>query len=183
VNPGDPLAQYSPGRRKPGTNEVPGIVHTAMRLMYAGFAVTCAALPLSLLVLGRYTRAANAAKANAAIDQAHHLLSALALNNSIQHTQSQMAGALLIAVIADVIGLACWAWLKMAARRGQGWTRTGAAVLLAGYTIVMLLVVLGTHNDPGARFGTLLAWALGLAAVIPLWTQPARQFFEAWRKR
>ncbi len=168
VNPGDPLAQYSPGRRKPGTSEVPGAVHTAMRLMYAGFAATGAALILSLVVLGRYSRAANAAKAAGFL--------------RVEHTQSQMAGALLIAVIADVIGLACWAWLKMAARRGQGWTRIGATVLLAGYTIVMLLVVLGTH-DPGARFSTLLVWALGLAAVIPLWTQPARQFFEAWRKR
>ena len=41
----------------------------------------------------------------------------------------------------------------------------------AAIVTVPLFVLLGTHNDPGARFFTVLAWALGLAAVIPLWTQ------------
>jgi hypothetical protein len=49
--------------------------------------------------------------------------------------------------------------------------------------VVMLLVLLRTHNDPSARFTTLVAWALGVAAVIPLWTQQARAFFDTWGKR
>jgi hypothetical protein len=94
-----------------------------------------------------------------------------------------MAGAMTIAVVADVIGIACWVVLAIAARRGRAWTRVTGTVLLGVYTVVMLFVLLGTHNDPGARFFTLLAWALGLAAVIPLWTQQAREFFGTWGRR
>jgi hypothetical protein len=63
-------------------------------------------------------------------------------------------------------------------------------VLLGVYTVVMVLVLAGTHNDPGARlndvgtrFMTLVVWGLGVAALLPLWTQQARAFFAAWGKR
>ena len=38
-------------------------------------------------------------------------------------------------------------------------------------------------SEPGARFTTFVVWGLGLAAVIPLWSQQARVFYFAWRKR
>ena len=94
-----------------------------------------------------------------------------------------MAGAMVIAVVAAVIGLVCWAVLAVASRRGRGWTRIAGTVLVGLYTLVLLLVLVSTHNDPGARFTTLLVWALGLGAAIPLWSQRARDFFYAWRKR
>jgi hypothetical protein len=94
-----------------------------------------------------------------------------------------MAGAMAIAVGADVLGLACWAWLAVATRRGNGWTRIAGTVLLAIYSICTLLVVFGTHLDPGPQFTTVLVWAIGVATVIPLWSQQARDFFFAWRKR
>jgi hypothetical protein len=56
-------------------------------------------------------------------------------------------------------------------------------VLLGIYSIAALLVLFGTHRDPGPQFTTILVWALGLAAVIPLWSQQARNFFYTWRKR
>jgi len=47
----------------------------------------------------------------------------------------------------------------------------------------MLSVLANTQGDPGAQATTLLVWALGVAAAISMWTQPARAFFDAWRKR
>jgi hypothetical protein len=176
----DALAQYAPGRRKPTAAEVPGNVYTAIRLMYAGFVVTALDLLLSLPVLGRYTRAANAAR-NAAHNAGNpHVVAA---KTALWATQNQMAGAMAIAVGADVLGLACWAWLAVATRRGNGWTRIAGTVLLAIYSICTLLVVFGTHLDPGPQFTTVLVWAIGVATVIPLWSQQARDFFFAWRKR
>jgi hypothetical protein len=70
----------------------------------------------------------------------------------------------------------------MATRRGHGWTRIAGTVLLAIYSVCALLVLLGTHNDPAPQFTTLVVWALGVAAVIPLWSQQARDFFRAWGK-
>ena len=190
----DALSQYRLGTRKPMTNEVPEPVLIAIRLMYAGFAATCAALVTSLMMLGRYTRQANLEKQAVAAwtqrSQNAHLVgvklaeAAKATNHvHAQSVQNQMAGAMVIAVVAAVIGLACWAVLAVACRRGRGWTRIAGTVLIGLYTLVLLLVCVSTHNDAAARFTTLLVWALGLATLIPLWSQRARDFFYAWRKR
>lgn len=164
----NPMVQYTPGRRKPMAAEVPPIVLNAVRLMYIGLAVTVLNMVLSLLAFGRYDH-------NASLAQAAGLRSA-------QDTANSMAGFIAIGVVADLLGLVCWAWLAMATRRGHGWPRTAGLLLLCIYSIVLLIVMFGTHNDAGARFTAFVVWGLGLAAVIPLWSQQARVFYFAWRK-
>ena len=151
------------------SSEVPGKVHSAVRLMYTGFAATALDVVLSLVALGRYTHDAN-------IDKEFSRTAA-------QGTANQMAGAVTIGLVADLLGLACWAWLAVATRRGNGWTRIVGAVLLGVYSICTLIVVFGTKRDPGAQLTTLVVWALGVATVIPLFSQQARDFFYHWRKR
>jgi len=163
-----PIPGYTPGRRNPGAAEIPGTVHAALRLMYAGFALTVAALVTTAQVFGRYSNDATVAK--------NHGFT------RVENAANTMAGIAAIAIFADVIGLICWVVLALACRRGRGWTRVAGTVLLALYTVIMALVLARTHNDPGARFTTLVTWMIGLAAVIPLWTKPARDFFFAWRK-
>ena len=165
----DALPGYVPGRRKPMSAEVPAKVHTAIRLMYIGFVVTALDVVLSLVVLGRYTHDANVYKELG--------------RTAAQGNASQMAGAIAIGFIADLLGLVCWAWLAMATRRGNGWTRIAGAVLLGIYSVCTLIVLFGTKRDPGPQFTTVVVWALGVAAVIPLFSQQARDFFQAWRKR
>ena len=183
--PGGPdgLPGYVPGRRKPMSNEVPPQVHRAIRLMYAGFVVTGLDVLLSLLVIGRYTHDANAAKDAAATLSAARDIRRAAVETTVWHSQSTMAGATAIGLVADLLGLACWAWLAMAARRGHGWTRIAGAVLLGIYSICTLIVVFGTQRDPGPVLTTLVVWALGVATVIPLFSQQARDFFYNWRNR
>ena len=169
--PGDPggpdaLGQYRLGQRNPVGAEIPGAVRAATRLMYAGLAATVVALLSSLINLGIYTRDAADAK--------NHF------HFTLQAHENQMAGSMTVAVVADFIGIACWVMLAIACRRGRGWTRVAGTALLGVYTIVMLFVLVGTHNDAGAQFFTLLVWVLGVAAVIPLWTQQARDFFATW---
>jgi len=173
--PGDPgsadaLGHYRLGRRNPLSTEIPEAVHAAVRVMYTGFAATAIALVSTLLVLGRYAK-------DAANDKKHIFLSTEAAH------QNQMAGLATIAVAADLLGLVCWVVLAVAARRGRGWTRTAGTVLAGIYTVITLLVLLGTHNDPGAHFMTIVVWVLGVAATVPLWTQQARAFFDTWRGR
>jgi hypothetical protein len=148
---------------------VPPDVLIAIRLMYAGFVATALDVLLSLLVLGRYVKAANQAR------DLNHL--------AVMDAQNVMADSIAVGLIADVLGLACWAWLAVAARRGNGWTRAAGTVLLVIYTVCTLFVVFGTHRDPGPQFTSVLVWAIGVATVIPLWSQQARDFFLAWRKR
>jgi hypothetical protein len=179
----DALAGYAPARRKPTAAEIPGKVHTAIRLMYVGFVVTALDVVLSLVAVGRYAHAANVAKTAAARLSALGEPTRAANQTAITHTQNTMAGAMAIGLIADILGLACWAWLAVATRRGNDWTRVAGTVLLAIYGVCALFVVFGTHNDPGARFTTVAGLAIGVAAVVPLWSQQARDFFFAWRKR
>jgi hypothetical protein len=166
---GDVLAEYVRGSRGPVSAEIPPAVRRAARLMYAGFAVTVVALIASLMVLGRYSKNAK--------DAAGHFRPA------VEAAANRMAAVMTAAVIADVLGLVCWIVIAMACRRGRGWTRVAGTVLLGIYTVVALLLAFRTHNDPGARFTTLLAWVLGLAAVTSLWTRQARAFFDNWRRR
>jgi hypothetical protein len=167
--PSQPGVPYTPGRRKPTAAEVPQAVHTAVRTMYAGFTVTVVAFVASLIAFGRYS---------------HNVTVLRNLGRTAaENSQNSMAGATAIALSADVIGLGCWLWLAAAARRGRGWTRIAGLVLLCVYSVVTLIVVFGTKNDPTAEFSTILVWALGVAAVIPLWLQQAQEFFVAWRKR
>jgi hypothetical protein len=166
--PSQPGVPYTPGRRKPMATEVPQIVHNAVRLMYAGFTVTVVAFVLSLIALGRYSH-------NASVYRD--------LGRTIaENSQNSMAGAMAVALCADVLGLVCWLWLAAAARRGNGWPRIVGLVLLCVYSVITLIVALGTKNDPAAESTTIVVWALGLAALIPLWTPQAREFFYAWRK-
>ncbi len=172
--PGDPggpdaLGQYRLGRRNPMGAEIPQAVRVAVRLMYAGLATTVIALIVSGVNLGQYTR-------NAQEYQKHPLL-----HPTYVHA-SQMASSMSFAVIADLIGIACWVVLAIAARHGRGWARITGTVLLGIYTLVLLSVLVVTHDDPGARFLTLLVWVLGVAATVPLWTQQARAFFATWGK-
>jgi hypothetical protein len=172
----DALGQYRLGRRNPVGGEIPGVVHVATRLMYTGLAATVIALIVALLNYGQYSHAATVAKNQ--------------LRPTAEGHYNQTAGLLAIAFAADFLGIACWVVVAIACRHGRGWTRVTASVLLGVYTVVMLLVLAGTHNDAGARlndvgtrFLTLVVWALGVAALIPLWTQQARAFFAAWGKR
>jgi hypothetical protein len=179
----DALAGYAPARRKPTAAEIPGNVHTAIRLMYAGFVVTALDVLLSLISVGRYAHAANVANAAAAKWAAVGEPVKSANQAAIMHAQNTMAGAMAIGLAANILGLICWAWLAVATRRGDGWTRMAGTVLLAVYAVCALFVVFGTHDDPGAQFTTVVALAIGVAAAVPLWSQQARDFFFAWRKR
>jgi hypothetical protein len=137
--------------------------------MYLGFAVTLADLIISLMVLGRY---------NFEVTQAQQASRAQA-----EHMANQMAGAMALGVAADVVGLAGWAWLAVACRRGAGWTRAAGTALIAIYSACTLIVAFATHNDPGARFATIAVWAIGLATTGLLWSRSASAFFAKWRRR
>jgi hypothetical protein len=151
--------------------------------MYIGFVVTALDVVLSAVALGRYNHAFNAAKGAANRFTALGETNRAAAQTAIMDTQNAMSGVMVIGFVAGLLGLACWVWLAMATRRGKGWTRVAGTVLLGIYSIAALLVLFGTHRDPGPQFTTILVWALGLAAVIPLWSQQARNFFYTWRKR
>ena len=176
----DALPGYVPGRRKPMSAEVPPKVHTAIRLMYAGFVATALDVVLSLLVLGRYTHAATVAKNPRPLDrgQAHRPPCRRPSAQPEHDGRRDGDRGRRRPPRPRLLGLARDG--HPARPRLDADRRHGAPRHLHD---LMLLVLFGTHHDPGAQFTTLVVWALGVAAVIPLWSQQARDFFHAWRKR
>jgi hypothetical protein len=187
---GTPLGQYAPGRRRPTKAEVPPPVLAAARLMYLGAVVTALNILFGNLVKGRYTKQAAGQTTKAAKDRlaaTQHpgvgfdvaARSATTLANHF----SAMAGVLGVVVgFGGLIGVVCWLVLAAAARRGRAWTRGVAILLLALYTVGLLVVLLGTHNDPGVHATSVIIWIIGLAATIPLWGRQARDFFAYYRR-
>ena len=179
----DALPGYAPGRRKPMSAEIPRNVRRAITLMYIGFAVSVLDAVLSAVTLGWYNYLFNAAKGAADRFTALGETRKAAAETAVMNTQNTMSSVMVIGFVAILLGLACWVWIAMATRRGNGWTRMAGTVLLGSYSIVAMIVLFGTRHDPGPQLTTIVVWALGVATVIPLWSQQARDFFYTWRKR
>jgi len=164
----NPLAQYTPGSRRPVRSEIPGAIRTAIRLMYLGAVVT-----LLNVIFGATVEAADDNYAKI------HPLRLLA--DQIDHkTANDLA---LTVVVGGIAGIVCWITVAMACRRGRSWARVAATILLAIHTAGMVTVLLLTTGDPGVKSVSVIIWAIGLAAVILLWTQQSYAFFDAWRRR
>ncbi len=94
-----------------------------------------------------------------------------------------MAGEIgLVVGLGGLLGVVCWLVIAAACRRGRGWTRTVATVLLGLDTAGLLTILLGTDNDPTVRVTTVIIWIIGLAATILLWGRQARDFFAYYRR-
>jgi len=177
---GTPLAQYAPGRRRPTKAELPGPVLAAARLMYLGAVVTALNIVFGNMVRSRYTKTAtdykNIAAEFAGTARGTH---ATAVAN---HASLMAADIAVVVGLGGLIGVVCWLVIAAACRRGRGWTRGAATLLLALDTIGLLVILLGTDNDPGVHVTTIIIWVMGLAATIPLWGRQARDFFAYYRR-
>jgi Protein kinase domain len=188
---GTPLAQYAPGRRRPTKAELPPAVLLAARLMYLGATVTALNVIFGSLVKASYTNTATiynnlaagyrAKAANFPLARVGERASALARANAAaaaaKHATT-MAGEIGFVVgLGGLIGVVCWLVIAAACRRGRGWSRTVAILLLGLDTAGLLTILLGTHNDPAVGATTVVIWIIGLAATIPLWGRQARDFF------
>ena len=191
---GTPLAQYAPGRRRPTKAELPPSVLGAARLMYLGAVVTALNVLFGSLVKVRYNDAAagytGRADTYTTAAAAHPGTIAGKRDSAIAKTAAEaakhastMAGDIgLVVGLGGLIGVVCWLVMAAACRRGRGWTRTAAIVLLGVDTAGLLTVLLGTDNDPTVRVTSVIIWIIGVGATIPLWGRQARDFFAYYRR-
>lgn len=155
---------YPGGGQSPEAGpQPPGSVVNAVRLMYAGAAVTVITLVLSLFTLGS--------------------LKTSIRDNNPKLTPSQVstdATTLEIGlVIYLLIGIALWLLTARMSRAGRSWARMLGTVLFAVDTLLLLFSVVQT-GAAGSLF-SLLPWVIGLAAVVFLWRRDSSEFFAASR--
>jgi len=139
--------------------EPPGSLLLAVRLMYAGAALTA---------LGA---AADVAGVGGAVRSAHPHATAAQLHAS--------ENVLVVAVVAAALLEIClWIFLARVNRGGLGWGRIAASVLCAidaGY----LAYVLAGSGSVAGKAVTALIWLAGAGAVFSLWRRESSAYFRA----
>ena len=158
------MYQPYPSSAKPVEPErppAPPSVMNAVKLMYAGAAVSTVSLVISLVDISG---------TKAAIRKARPSLSAAQVNqlNTFIIT---------LAIVSGVVGIALWLWMAKANSQGRNWARILSSVLFGLATLDMF----GVLSQPKTLLGLVfpvLTWLIGLGAVILLWRKESTAFFK-----
>jgi hypothetical protein len=147
-----------PGQRPP----VPPSVQNAVRLMYAGAAISAVTFILGLTSLSNLKHT---------IRTQHP-----------QYTASQVNTAadsfIALIVITGLIGIGLWVWMAWANKRGKNWARITGTVLFAVYTLDMLLGLSVQSTAVANLVVSIVLWLVGLGAVVMLWRRESSEYFK-----
>ncbi len=158
------MYQPYPSSGKPVEPErpaAPPAVLNAVKLMYAGAAVSTVSLVLSLVNISGTKAAIRKAKPNLTIAQVNQL------NTFI----------ITLAVVSGVIGVGLWLWMAKANGQGRNWARILSSVLF----LLATLDLFGVFSQPKTLLGLVfpvLTWLVGAGAVFFLWRPESTAFFK-----
>lgn len=143
----------------------PPPVLNAVRLMYAGAAISAVSLIITLVTVGSL---------KTAIHNANPTLSASKLH-------SAEVAAVVVAIIFGLIGIGLWLWMARANKAGKNWARITATVFFALDTLSVLAGF--RQAEPAlSRVVSLLVWLAGLGAIVLLWQKISSAYFAASRQ-
>ena len=149
---------------EPDRGEAPPSVQKAVKLMYAGAAVSTVSLIVSVIL-----PLADIAGSKAALKKDHPSLTTAQVNQAFTL-------GIAIAVISGAVGAVLWLWMARANGKGKNWARITSSVFFALAT-VSLLSVLNAPSVLGVIFAVAL-WVVGLGAIILLWRKESSDFFK-----
>ena len=158
------MYQPYPSSGKPVEPErppAPPSVLNAVKLMYAGAAVSTVSLVISLTDISG---------TKAAIRKARPSLTATQVNQLNTFIIS-------LAVVSGLLGIALWLWMARANNQGKNWARILSTVLFGLATLDLF----GVFSQPKTLLGVvfpLLTWLIGLGAVLLLWRPDSTAFFK-----
>jgi hypothetical protein len=147
---------------EPERPAAPATVVNAVKLMYAGAAVSTISLIVSLVSIGG---------TKAQIRKARH---------SLTVTQVNQLNTFIIALalLSGIVGIALWLWMARANSQGKNWARIVSTVLFCLATLDLVGVV----GEPKTVLGLIfpvLTWLIGVATVFLLWRAPSSAFFKS----
>jgi hypothetical protein len=149
---------------EPDKPPAPQSVLNAVKLMYAGAAVSTVSLIISLATISGTKDAIKKAKPSLTATQVNQL------NTFI----------IALAVVSGVIGVALWLWMARKNGEGKSWARILSTVLFALATVDLFGVVSQPRTVLGLVF-PVLTWLIGLGAVAFLWRRESTEFFKPQR--
>jgi Protein kinase domain len=160
--PYQPAPGWPPATARPG---IPGPVLTAVRLMYAGAAVSLVNVVVGLAGINQIKT----------VFEAQHPLAQSAAQGA-----ATLAAA--VVIISGAVGIGVWLKLASASQKGRSWART-AGTILFGLDTIGLLGTLGRAGIPVVKTFGVLIWLIGLMAVISLWRRQSSGYFHDSRRR
>ena len=149
---------------EPDKPPAPQSVLNAVKLMYAGAAVSTVSLIISLATISGTKDAIKKAKPSLTAAQVNQL------NTFI----------IALAVVSGVIGVALWLWMARKNGEGKSWARILSTVLFGLATLDLFGVVSQPKTVIGLVF-PVLTWLIGLGAVVFLWRRESTEFFKPQR--
>src|SRR5262252_1519702 len=151
------------GQPQPQPSAQPPVsVMNAVKLMYAGAALSAVSL---IIALATISSVKSAVEAN---------------NLSLTHSQVNAAANFAVGflVFFGLIGIGLWVWMAQMNRRGRSWARIVATVFFGLDTLFLLLGLIRPH----ATFSLLISvviWLVGLGAIILLYRPDATSYIQA----
>lgn len=150
----------------PARPEPPPPVQMAVKLMYAGAAVSAISLIISLATIGSFRRTLHQADPS--------------LTSAQLHTAE--VTAISIGVIVGLIGIGLWVWMALANRAGMSWARIVASVLF-GLDTVLIVISISQPAEVLSRVISIVIWLIGFGVIVLLWRKDASQYYAAMSTR
>jgi len=157
-----PSSGQAPAPQRP---PMPNSVLTAVRLMYAGAALTFIELIVLLATVGSL-------KADIIRQYPHYTASQV-------HTAE--VAYIIGAVVQAIVAVGLWLWMARASAAGRNYARITGTVFFGLNTLFLLLSLRAPHVGVGLVF-YVLVWLAGLGAVIMLWRSESAPYFSQPRQ-
>lgn len=157
----EPYPESTPELPEQGRPEAPNSVRNAVRLMYAGAALSAIVVIVTLLTIGSL-------KANILSHYPHY--------TATQRHNAEVA-AVVSAIIGGLIAIGLWLWMAWANGRGRNWARIVAAVFF-GINTLDLLVSFARVHAVGSLIVGVLVWLVGLGAIVLLFNKESAAYFK-----
>jgi hypothetical protein len=150
---------------EPERPPAPPSVQKAVKLMYAGAAVSAVSLIVSLII-----PLANVASTKASIKKAHPTYTGSQVNQVFNL-------GIGLAIIFGVLGAGLWLWMARANNDGRNWARILSTVFFTIATVELLPAL--SSAGPLSLLFTLVLWVIGAAAVFFLWRGESTEFIRS----
>ena len=158
-DPGSPSNLPPPPQRP----SAPASVVTAVKLMYAG-----AALSTVSLIVGLTQKAA--------------IRKAIVARNP-NLTQSQLNfgvnAGLVFGAFVGLVGAGLWLWMAYANNKGYAWARVVSSVLFGLNSLVLLYGLIAAGGTAIQKAAGIVVWLVGLGAIVFLWRSDSSAYFNA----
>ncbi|HVB41398.1 MAG TPA: hypothetical protein VNF47_01670 [Streptosporangiaceae bacterium] len=157
-----PYPPAGPDSVPPAQPAPPRPVVTAVRLMYAGAAVSAAEIIIGLATIGNLRSAIRSQFPHYTASQVH----------------SAQVATLTFAAVAGLLAIGLWVWMAWANGAGKSWARIVASVLFGINTIDLLTLVARPYAITGLLLA-ILVWLIGLGAIVLLWQRESSAYYQA----